>query len=115
VLRQILDNIVVNAVQSIERAKPERGVITFDARDLGDRVELTVADNGEGIRPELMNSLFKRGFTSREGAGSGLGLHYCATNLGAMNGSIKAESDGLGHGATFRILLPAQATKERAA
>lgn len=115
VLRQVLDNVVLNAVQAIARAKPDKGRIVVDARDLGDRIELSVSDNGEGIAPEHMGSLFKRGFTMRKGTGKGLGLHYCATSLGAMNGAIKAESEGLGRGATFRILLPARRASEKAA
>jgi signal transduction histidine kinase len=115
VLRQVLDNVVVNAAQAIERAKPDKGVISFDARDLGGRIELSIADNGDGIAAEHLDSIFKRGFTLRKGSGKGLGLHYCATNLGAMHGSIKAESQGPGLGATFRIVLPAHDTKEKAA
>jgi len=115
VLLQVLGNLVINAVQAIERAGVDRGSITFDARQIGGDMELTVADNGAGITPEHMASLFQRGFTTRPGSGSGLGLHYCATSLGAIGGSIKAESLGGGQGATFRLRLPAAVQKEIAA
>jgi C4-dicarboxylate-specific signal transduction histidine kinase len=115
VLAQVLENLVVNAMQSIERAKTERGRISFDARDVGGQIELSIRDNGEGIPAERMSSLFQRGFTSREKEGRGLGLHYCATSLGAMGGSIKVESDGLGKGAVFRVILPVAVQKEKAA
>jgi two-component system, NtrC family, sensor kinase len=115
VLLQVLGNLVINAVQAIERAGVARGQITIDARHAGDDVELTVADNGAGIAPEHMPMLFQRGFTLRPGVGSGLGLHYCATSLGAAGGSIKAESAGENQGATFRLRLPAAIQKEKAA
>lgn len=115
VLLQAVGNVVVNAMQSIQRSSAALGEITFDARNLGDYVELMITDNGGGISDEHKASLFRRGFTSRPGQGSGLGLHYCATNLNAMNGSIMAESEGVGRGATFKIKLPVAAHKERAA
>ncbi|MDZ4868893.1 MAG: CHASE4 domain-containing protein [Alphaproteobacteria bacterium] len=115
VLLQAVGNVVVNAMQSIQRSGTAPGEITFDARDLGDYVELLIIDNGAGIPDEHKPSLFRRGFTSRPGQGSGLGLHYCATNLNAMNGSIEAESEGAGKGATFKIKLPVTAHREQAA
>jgi signal transduction histidine kinase len=115
VLLQVLGNLVINAVQAIERAGIAQGQITIDARQVGADVELSVTDNGAGIAPEHMPLLFQRGFTLRPGMGSGLGLHYCATSLGAVAGSIKAESAGEGHGATFRLRLPAAVQKEQAA
>jgi two-component system NtrC family sensor kinase len=115
VLLQVVGNIVVNAMQSIQRSGTALGEITFDARDLGASVELVITDNGGGIPDEHKPSLFRRGFTSRPGDGSGLGLHYCATALNAMHGSIEAESEGTGKGAIFKIKLPVAAHAEQAA
>ena len=115
VLLQVLGNLFLNALQSIGRAQASPGRVVIDGRDLGDQIELTFADNGEGISAERMPQLFKRGFTSRGAKGTGLGLHYSATNLNAMNGSIKAESEGSGKGATFRIRLPVASRKDKVA
>jgi signal transduction histidine kinase len=115
VLLQVLGNLVVNAMQAIERSGVAKGKLTIDARQTGSDVELSVTDNGAGIAPEHMPMLFQRGFTLRPGVGSGLGLHYCATSLGAIGGSIKAESAGESHGATFRLRIPAAVQKEKAA
>lgn len=115
VLLQVLGNLVVNAIQAIERAGSAQGRIVFDARTRDGMVELSVSDNGAGIAGEHLSALFQRGFTSRPEKGSGLGLHYCATSLGAMGGAIKAESAGPGQGATFRLTLPVAAAKDQAA
>lgn len=115
VLIQVLGNLVVNAIQAIERAGATHGRIAFDARDTGRDVELTITDNGVGIAPEHLVAVFERGFTSRPGQGSGLGLHYCATSLGVMGGSIGAESAGPGRGATFRLRLPVAREQDKAA
>lgn len=106
VLRQVIDNLVVNAVQAIERHKPSRGLIEFDGRDSGDHVEMTITDNGQGIDQSHLGQLFTRGFTLRQGSGHGLGLHFCATNLQAMGSTIAVESEGAGRGACFSLRFP---------
>ena len=115
VLRQVIDNLVVNAVQAIERQKPARGLISFDATITGDQVELTITDNGQGIAHDHMPNLFTRGFTLREAGGHGLGLHFCATSLQAMAATITAESEGAGRGACFRLCFPQANSTEIAA
>ncbi len=105
ILRQIIENLSVNAVQSVH-AKGEPGRIVLSAKDQGDHVELSVTDNGQGIEPHNLTRIFSRGVSTREGSNRGLGLHYCATSVRAMNGRINAESEGPGRGATFRIQLP---------
>jgi signal transduction histidine kinase len=104
-LRQIIENISVNAVQALH-AKGEPGRITLDARDADNHVEISVTDTGAGIDPHNLTRIFARGVSTKEGANRGVGLHYCATSLRAMNGRISAESAGAGKGATFRIQLP---------
>ena len=70
------------------------------------RVEVSLRDNGAGIRPEHLERLFARGFTTKTQPASGLGLHWCANTLQAMRGGIAAESAGPGRGACFRVSLP---------
>jgi signal transduction histidine kinase len=105
ILRQIIENISVNAVQALH-AKGEPGTITLEAKDADSHVEISVTDTGAGIDPHNLTRIFSRGVSTREGANRGVGLHYCATSLRAMNGRISAESAGAGRGATFRIQLP---------
>jgi signal transduction histidine kinase len=111
-LLQVLSNLILNAYESIERAKHGKGRISLSARntviDDTEMVQLTVRDNGTGFEEEVRNKVFQRGFTSKGvGDTKGLGLHWCANAVAGMGGRIFADSEGEGHGAEFHVLLPA--------
>ena len=111
-LLQVLSNLILNAYESIERAKGGGGRISLSAKntvvDDTEMVQLTVRDTGTGFGEEVRDSVFQRGFTSKsEGATTGLGLHWCANAVSSMGGRIFADSQGEGHGAEFHVLLPA--------
>lgn len=111
VLTQILGNLLVNAVESIQELGPSSGQVVVDAyRDSLDgrpMVHVEVRDNGHGIEPEKLTQMFQRGFSTRKNKSGGLGLHWCANSLTAMGGRISASSDGFGKGATIHLILPA--------
>jgi signal transduction histidine kinase len=108
-LQQIVWNLVSNAV----KFTPAGGRITIGARRDGDTVEIAVADTGAGIAPEFLPHVFERfrqqesGTTRRHG-GLGLGLAIVRLLVELHGGSVHAESDGPGRGATFRVRLPAK-------
>lgn len=111
-LLQVLGNLMLNAQESIERAKAPNGRISLSASDtvLGNQkmVQLTVRDNGCGFDEDVRNRIFQRGFTSKsKGSTTGLGLHWCANAVASMGGRIFADSQGEGKGAEFHVLLPA--------
>jgi sensor domain CHASE-containing protein len=110
-LLQVLGNLILNAYESIERSEAADGRIGLTACEetVGDKqmVRLTVSDTGCGFDAATSEKIFQRGFSSKDGNLSGLGLHWCANALAAMGGRIRAESDGPGHGAKFHVLLPA--------
>jgi two-component system, NtrC family, sensor kinase len=64
-----------------------------------------VEDTGVGLAPENLTRIFSHGFTTKVN-GHGFGLHSCALTAGEMGGSMRAESAGLGLGATFVLELP---------
>jgi signal transduction histidine kinase len=104
---QILLNLLRNAKQA---RKPGEGghTIRVSLRRLGEnRVSLAVQDTGVGLPPENLTRIFGHGFTTKA-QGHGFGLHSCALAAGRMGGSLRAESQGLGHGATFTLELPLQ-------
>jgi len=71
-------------------------------------VEISIADNGPGIPPELHNQIFELNFTGRAGAHPGklgFGLWWVKTLMTRLGGSVMVESDGQ-HGATFVLRLP---------
>lgn len=104
---QVLSNLVANAL----RHTPSGGQITMAARELQDRVEITVRDTGEGIAEEDLPYVFDRfwrGDPSRDrSAGhSGLGLAIARQLVRAHGGELEVASRA-GRGAAFTLSLPA--------
>ena len=62
-----------------------------------------------------LRDIFQRGFSTKEGKKRGLGLHWCANTLVAMNGRIEAASEGIDEGAVFHIYLPTEREVAKAA
>jgi sensor domain CHASE-containing protein len=110
-LLQVMGNLILNAYESIERSDTTNrhiGLTAYEETiDDAQMVRLVVSDTGCGFDDSTSNKIFQRGFSSKEGKLSGLGLHWCANAVAAMGGRIQAESDGPGHGAQFHVLLPA--------
>ena len=107
-LRQILLNLVGNAVKFTER-----GGVGIRAERNGEAILVAVADTGPGIPAERLESIFEE-FEQVESAGvpttggTGLGLAIARRLAAAMGGTIQVEST-LGQGATFRLSLPLRA------
>jgi two-component system, NtrC family, sensor kinase len=110
-LLQVLGNVILNAYEAIKRCPSGSGRIQLQARaeTIGDQrmVRVIVSDTGCGFDPQASNKIFQRGYSSKVGHMSGLGLHWCANALAGMGGRIVAESTGPGNGAEFHVLLPA--------
>jgi C4-dicarboxylate-specific signal transduction histidine kinase len=109
-LLQVMGNLILNAYESIERSDATERRIGLIARveHVGDKkmIRLTVKDTGCGFDEVTGEKIFQRGFSSKDGNLSGLGLHWCANALAGMGGRIQAESAGPGRGAEFHVLLP---------
>jgi PAS domain S-box-containing protein len=104
-LRQILRNIVENAV----KYSPDVGQIRITAGWSADEVAIHVSDQGVGIAPEHVASVFER--FRRVGSdltvrGMGLGLYLSRHLVEAQGGRIEASSPGLGSGTTMSITFP---------
>lgn len=110
-LLQVLGNVILNAYEAIKRCPSGTGRIQLQARaeTVGDQpmVRVTVSDTGCGFDPQASSKIFQRGYSSKRGHMSGLGLHWCSNALAGMGGRIVAESTGPGNGAEFHVLLPA--------
>ncbi|MEZ4391966.1 MAG: ATP-binding protein [Polyangiales bacterium] len=106
-LRQALLNLLRNAREAVERGDGPARRITIEAREREGRVELSVADSGDGISDEAREHLFELFFTTRP-RGTGLGLPLTREIVLAHGGTIHAEraSPADGGGARFVILLP---------
>jgi len=109
-LLQVMGNLILNAYESIQRSQSDSGeirvVASSETVDEQPMVRLTVRDTGCGFDDNIRQKIFQRGYTSKQGHMTGLGLHWCANALAGMGGRIQAESTGFGHGAEFHVLLP---------
>ena len=109
---QILLNLLRNAKQALKEGDGEEHLIRISIRRLGEsRVSLAVQDTGVGLPPENLTRIFGHGFTTKAD-GHGFGLHSCALAAKQMGGSLRAESEGVGHGATFILDLPLKTTDD---
>ena len=98
-LHRALSNLVLNAMD----AMPDGGTLTLSAQQNGERVELRVADTGDGLTPEECERLFTPYYTTKQ-HGTGLGLAIVQSVVADHNGAIAVESR-VGGGATFVITL----------
>ncbi len=90
-LRQILYNLVLNAVE----ASPPDGVVRIAAEIAGRQLQITVADQGAGISEETGARIFEPFFTTKSQSttgGMGLGLSICKSLVEAMRGTITFEA-----------------------
>ncbi|MEE8390354.1 MAG: ATP-binding protein [Anaerolineae bacterium] len=105
-LAQVLHNLLNNGL----RHTPVGGTVTVRAKRVGDEVQVTVADTGEGIPAEALPYVFERFYRAdrsraRTTGGSGLGLAIAKRIVEAHGGRIWARS-WLGAGSTFAFSLP---------
>lgn len=99
-LTQALMNLVINAMQAVER----QGRIEVIAAQTEEGSLIEVRDTGPGIPPEKLSSIFDPYFTTKT-EGNGLGLWIVQQIVTAHGGSLKAQN-APERGAVFTILLP---------
>jgi C4-dicarboxylate-specific signal transduction histidine kinase len=103
---QILVNLVRNAKYAVSESKQkEKRVLLRAGLDEAGNVRIQVIDNGMGISAENLTRIFGHGFTTRAD-GHGFGLHSSALAARDLGGSLTAQSEGEGKGATFTLTLP---------
>jgi signal transduction histidine kinase/CheY-like chemotaxis protein len=106
-LRQVISNVLSNAV----KFTPRGGAVTVVSERRGSQALVEVTDTGKGISPDFLPHVFDRfrqadgSHTRREG-GLGLGLSIARYLVELHGGELHAHSDGVGHGATFTMMLP---------
>jgi signal transduction histidine kinase len=108
-LVQVFGNLMENAIRHVDRG----GHITIRvATPTPGGVEISVADDGEGIPSRALPRIFERFYRAdssraRDFGGTGLGLAIVRHLVGAMGGEVWADSE-LGKGTTIRFTLPAE-------
>jgi signal transduction histidine kinase len=103
VVRRIIDNLVRNAVESLDAAGGEVTIATARAPNGG--VRIIVVDTGRGMSKEELDHAFDDFFTTKAD-GTGLGLSVVRRLTTDLNGSVRVES-APGQGTAFTIELPA--------
>src|SRR5262245_46102217 len=106
-LQQIVGNLLSNAIKYTSGG----GTVWLSARRAGDNIEITVRDSGEGITADFLPHIFEpfrqaSAGTTRTDTGLGLGLAIVKRLVDLHGGTVRAESAGPGHGATFVVELP---------
>ncbi len=107
-LTQVVSNLLTNAARYTQPG----GRIEVTAAREGDDVVLRVKDNGIGIDPILVPSMFEMFVQGRRGpdrsqGGLGLGLSLARTLMALHGGTVNGQSEGPGRGSTFTVRLPA--------
>lgn len=136
-LVHLVRNAVDHGVETVEErraaGKPEKSMVELSARQEGDHILIVIADDGKGMRPEVIRNkavekglitsevantldenqclelIFLPGFSTKEEisavSGRGVGMDVVRTNIQKLNGSIQIHSE-MGKGSTFSISLP---------
>ena len=107
--QQMLVNLLKNSVEAIDDRIRSDGPnetprIEIKAYTDADFLCLDVTDNGIGIAPKDLKLIFNAGYTTKE-LGTGLGLHSSANFVIGSGGKIQPLSEGIGKGATMRIMM----------
>ena len=115
-LQQVVWNLLSNAI----KFTPEGGSVTVELARERSMARLTVSDTGQGISPAFLPHVFDRirqadSTTRRRVGGLGLGLSIVKQLVEMHGGTVRADSPGEGHGATFTVLLPITAVLSSAA
>jgi len=112
-LEQVLTNLLVNAYQAVPRSHPN-GRVKVSAERRGERVLVTVTDNGMGMSAATQARLFEPFFTTKPlGQGTGLGLAVSAGLVQAMQGKLSFQSqEGRGTEARLDLVFAEEATEE---
>jgi PAS domain S-box-containing protein len=108
-LSQVFVNLFVNSAQALghRRSEENRVRITTDYDDQGFRVE--ISDNGPGIPPDVLASVFQPFVSTKGPHGTGLGLWVCKNIVEEHGGTIELDSDQ--KGTRFNLRLPHRHTR----
>lgn len=106
-----VDQIVTNVLTNAIKYTPEGGHVTLDIENDEQSALIRVTDDGVGIAPERIGAIFEL-FAQAENAigraqgGMGIGLALVRNLVELHEGSVTAQSDGIGRGSEFAITLP---------
>ena len=108
-LRQVLNNLIINACHALEDTQDGKLIISSQATDklIGNYIDIIISDNGSGIPDDIRGSLFDP-YVSSKAKGSGLGLAIVKRIVEEHSGSVWASDCALG-GTAMHLRLPVNA------
>ena len=111
-LQQVIWNLLTNAI----KFTPKAGRVQVAVARTASHIQLSVSDNGAGIAPEFLPHVFDRfsqadASSTRKQGGLGIGLALVKQLVELHAGRVHAESEGVGQGSTFTVLLPIAVTR----
>ncbi|WP_373521961.1 ATP-binding protein [Aquiflexum sp.] len=105
---RVLLNVINNAFQAVgtRHALSLQPMVTVSTKNLGDKIQISIKDNGPGIPDAIKDKIFQPFFTTKPtGQGTGLGLSLSYDIVKAHGGELKVESKE-GQGSNFIIIIP---------
>ncbi|GAO41440.1 sensor histidine kinase [Flavihumibacter petaseus] len=122
---RVVLNLITNAFYAVNEkkqqlaeqqpaSKPYEPTVAVRTRKAGNRVEITVTDNGNGVPQKILDKIFQPFFTTKPtGQGTGLGLSLSYDIVKAHGGTLNVQTPPAGQesGAAFTITLPIQTPK----
>jgi two-component system NtrC family sensor kinase len=106
---QVMTNLLRNALQSVKAkyAGAKGGWVELRTAQNGDEIEITIADNGQGVAPEFRARLFEKNFTTKsKSQGTGIGLSISRRLIRAFKGDLRLLETTAQSGAQFVVTLP---------
>jgi len=107
---RVILNLINNAFYAVGERQKVEGIgyeptVTLASKKFGDRVLISVADNGDGVPKNIVDKIFQPFFTTKPtGQGTGLGLSLAYDIVKAHGGEIKVETEE-GKGTIFNMQL----------
>lgn len=100
---RVLGNIIDNAIFALKQKPANRYMLVELSEDL-QNIRITISNNGDSIPEEIVNDIFKEGFTTKGDKGDGMGLTIVKEIIENFSGTITATSDY--QRTSFEIVLP---------
>jgi signal transduction histidine kinase len=101
-----LTHLFISLLRNARDAMPDGGLVRVSARHLGEKVRVTVEDEGAGFAPEVEARLFEPFFSTKGTKGTGLGLWLASTTVHRVGGKIRAGNRPDARGAVLTLELP---------
>jgi signal transduction histidine kinase len=108
-LQQVVMNLAINGIDAMRNCAPGHATMSIETAQIDNsEIEVSVADSGVGIPPDMLRKVFETFYTTKR-HGTGLGLSIARTIIDAYGGRLWAENRP-GGGTVFRFTLPLSST-----